>query len=209
MTPLLVTMSATTTNSGERNLAKIGAEKAAEVLERYEPSEAAAGLVAEDMAPDAFLEALLSGDLLEDALSFLAYALPTREALWWCSGCVHEITPADPPAKITAAMAAADAWIEDPSDENRRAAMEAAEAATYETPAGCLALSVFFSEGSMSPPDCPPVPVGEWFSARTVAATLHLSALARGPEEIAKTARGFVDRGIDVANRPAPWEEAD
>lgn len=190
-------------------LKKVEAATGAEVLERYEPSEAALGLVKDEMTPGRLLEFLLHEGLMEDSISLIAYGLPRREAVWWSLSCVEKITEDDPPAPIAEAIAAARTWVDDPTDEHRRAAMKAADEATYETPAGCLALSVFFTEGSMAPADCPVVPVGEGFCARTVTATVHMCSLLQGPspEDIEKAARDFVDMGVTVANEPAPWEK--
>ena len=121
---------------------------------------------------------------------------------------MKEAAPPQPKPEITAAMTAASAWIDAPDEERRRAAMPAAEKATYGTPAGCIALAVFFSEGSMSPPDCPAVPVGEWFCARTVAAAVILASLANGPEQIVPSAQRFIRAGIETANTKAPWDPA-
>lgn len=207
--PPAQTMASTPSKPGTpSDLAKVEAETASEILERYEPSEEAAALSTDGMSPRRFLDRLLAGELNEDAISFLAYGLPRREAVWWGLRCVREITPDEPEEKVAAAIAATDAWLADPTDEKRRAAMVAAEAATYGTPAGCIALAAFFSEGSMAPPDCPPVPVGEWFCARTVAAAVILASIARKPEEIPVLGKKFAEQGIEVANGPAPWEEA-
>ena len=204
-----MTMATTPTDpDAASELVKVEAERAQEVLERYDASEAATALLGEGMTPRAFVDRLLADELFDDAISFLAYALPRREALWWGLECVRSVTPEEPPEAVAAALAAADAWIAEPADELRRAAFDAAEAATYGTPAGSLALAVFFSEGSLAPADCPAVPVGEWFCARTVAASLLLAALANGPEEASATAQGFAERGVAAANEPAPWEES-
>jgi hypothetical protein len=190
-----------------RRYPKLDPAPAKEILARYEASAPALALAQDGTSSEAFLDALLEAGQIEDALAFLAHALPRREALLWGSRCVRAALPPEPPPKITAALAAADAWIGGPSDERRRAAMTAAEAATYGTPAGCLALAVFFSEGSLAPPDCPPVPVGEWFCARTVAAAIHLSCLAKGPEEAGPAAQACAKLGLEVAVQPAPWDE--
>jgi len=207
--PLVKSTDQGATDPAESGLPKIEAEQAAAVLELYEPSEPALALLGEGMAPDAYLEALLSQRLDEDALTFLAYALPRREAVWWGLRCVRQVLPAEPKEAETAALASVDAWLSDTTDENRRAAFCAAEAATYATPAGCIALAVFFSAGSMAPADCPEVPVGEGFCARTVAAAVLLSVVMYEPEKAPETARGFVDLGIEVTRQPAPWEEAE
>ena len=159
------------------------------------------------MAPDAYVEVLLKGDHADEAISFLAYGLPKREAVWWGLRCVREVLPEELTEPETAALASVDTWLAEPNDEHRRGCFAAAEAATYSTPAGCIALSVFFTEGSMAPVDCPEVPVGEGFCARTVAAAVHLSAVMYEPQKAPETSRGFVDLGIEVASQPAPWEE--
>jgi hypothetical protein len=188
-------------------LGRVKTAAAAEILARYEPSKDAAALADDKLAPYPYVERLLDAQLFEDAIAFLAYALPRREALAWAHGCAQEVTPADAKKELVAALAAAEKWIAAPADEDRRAAMVAAEAATYGNPQGCPALSVFFSEGSMSPPDCPPVPVGEWFCARTVAASVHLACLARGPEHARPLAQDFATRGVDAGTRPPHWEK--
>jgi hypothetical protein len=189
-------------------LARVKTATAAEILARYEPSKDAAALADGKIAPHPYVERLLDGQLFEDAIAFLAYALPRREALWWAHGCAKEITPPDAKKELVAALAAAEKWVAEPTDESRRAAMVAAEAATYGNPQGCVALAVFFSEGSMSPPDCPPVPVGEWFCARTVAASVHLACLARGPEHARPLAQDFAARGVAAGTQPPPWEKS-
>jgi len=118
--PLAKSTSGTPAEPEQGGLPKIEAEKAAEILELYEPSEEAAALLQEGMAPDAFLEALLSQDLVEDAISFLAYGLPRREAIWWGLRCLHENTPEEVTEEETAAIASVDTWLGEPSDENSR-----------------------------------------------------------------------------------------
>ena len=189
-------------------LAKVEAADAAEICAHYEASKAAKALLTAGLEPTRFLDLLVEKELFDDALTFLSYALPTREAIWWGLRCAREVTPEDAEEPIAAALKAIQAWLDDPSDESRRANMDAAEAATYATPAGCMALVVFFSEGSMAPADCPPVPPEKWLYAKTLSAAVNLGLVVRGQDEIADTAHTFIGLGIEVANGPAPWEEA-
>ena len=48
---------------------------------------------------------------------------------------------------------ATEKWIAQPTEENRRAAMSAAEAADVGTAAGCAGVAAFFSGGSLAPPE--------------------------------------------------------
>jgi hypothetical protein len=187
-------------------LAKVAAAKAAEICEHMELGKDAAALLAEQ-DPTTFFDLLIARKLYDDALAFLAYGLPKREAVWWSLECAKKIAPAPAPP-IAAAFEVVDAWLLEPeNDEKRRAAMPAADAATYGTPAGCTALAVFFSGGSIAPADCPGVPPGEWLCARTVASGIQLGTLLVPPPEKEETALTFLTRGIEIANEPAPWDE--
>lgn len=188
-------------------LPKVEAQTAAEVLELYEPSAEAAALAQADTTPARYVDLLFEAELFDDAISFLCYALPKREVVWWGLTCAHEATGEKAAPELTQALEATQQWLDDPTDDLRRAARVAAEVATYGTPAGCMALAAFFSEGSLSPADCPPVPVGEGFCARTAAAGILLSSLQAPPDEIAAQAKAFATRGIDVARCKAPWEQ--
>ena len=44
-----------------------------------------------DQSPIVFLKALSSADKLPDAVTFCAYLLPRREAVWWACGCVRRL----------------------------------------------------------------------------------------------------------------------
>ena len=109
-----------------------------------------------------FLDALIAAGHLPDALRFLAAALPKREAVWWACVCARQGYGAVVPSPAGAALQAAERWVADPSDANRRAAHPAAEAAGVGTPAGAAAIGVFLSGGSLAPvnlPACRPLPI--------------------------------------------------
>src|SRR6184192_1446688 len=44
-----------------------------------------------DTEPLAFLQSLLRGPTPEDAVSFCAYLLPRREAVWWACRCIRAL----------------------------------------------------------------------------------------------------------------------
>ncbi|MEZ5978997.1 MAG: hypothetical protein R3F34_12340 [Planctomycetota bacterium] len=198
-------MTETTSESGAPlELRKVEADLAQEVLEKYEQGEEALAVHGDGMSPGEYLAALLEAEEAQEALAFLAFALPRRDALAWCLRAVRE-HGGEPSLEEAAAVESTAAWIEEPSDECRRAAGEAAERAGYESPAGCLALSVFFAEGSMSPADCPAVPVGESYCPKTVSVALQLLVLA-DPDRGEEIARELVQLGVEAANTPAPWD---
>jgi hypothetical protein len=87
------------------------------------------------------------------------------------------------PAPQAAAVQAAERWVADPSEANRRAAQAASEAAGLGTPAGCAAMAAFWSGGSLAPPEAPVVPPGEILTAHGSAGPVMLAAVLTEPQK--------------------------
>ena len=153
------------------------AKTAAEICEAAEMEDRPDG------APGEFVQALAAGERFPDAVKFIAFSLPKREAVWWAWFCARGAAGPEPPPKVKAALAATETWIAQPEEDNRRKAMEAAEAAGFDTPAGCAALGAFFSGGSMAPAGAPELPPGEHLTAKAVAGAVTLAALTGPPEK--------------------------
>src|SRR3954471_21397944 len=77
-----------------------------------------------DEPPTIFLKRLSTQHKFEDAITFCAYLLPRREAVWWACRCVRA-SLGDIAAGRARPISAAEAWVYDPGDENRRTALEA------------------------------------------------------------------------------------
>jgi hypothetical protein len=134
--------------------------------------------------------------------------LPKREAVWWACLCAREGCGADLAPAAGAAVLASERWVAEPIEENRRAAMAAAEAATFGTPAGCAALAAFLSGGSLGPPNVEPIPPGEDLTARAVAGAILLAAVVREPEKAPQKFQSFLARGLEVLHGSNRWEDA-
>src|SRR5687768_947309 len=106
------------------------APTAAEVCTHYTLGEEAKKLLRSDLTAVQYLDLLLAGQQHLDAVRFLAHALPKREAVWWACLCARQVCGAEAPAPMTAALGAAEKWVAEPSEDHRRAALPAAEAAT-------------------------------------------------------------------------------
>lgn len=182
-------------------------DKAREVCFLLGLDVAASPLLREGMTADQFLAALIEQGQLMDAVSFMACALPKREALWWACLCARQA--ATPPLSETDAEALNTAmrWIRDPNEEHRRAAMPAAEATEYETPAGLVALGTFFSGGSMAPPDVSPVQTPPELTAHAVSSAVMLAAVMEQPEQAENKYRLFLQTGLDVARHKLRWDQ--
>lgn len=187
-------------------LAKVTAKTAAEVCKHFPLGEDAKKLLRDGLTPAAFLDALIEKHQFPDAVRFLAHALPKREAVWWACLCTRAVAGSSAPPKISAALQTAEKWVVDPSEENRRAAMPAAEAAEFKTPAGCAAVAAFWSGGSLGPPNVPVVPPGEYLTAHGVAGAVMLAAVQPEPEQAAEKYRKFLAQGIEVAKGTQRWK---
>jgi len=126
--------------------------------------------------------------------------------VWWGWVCARRSAGENPPPKIKAALDATEKWIAQPSEDNRRSAMAAAQKAELGTAAGCAGLAAFFSGGSLAPPDAPVVPPGEFLAAKAVSGAVIFAAVAKEPERAPERFRSFVAQGVEVTNRVKLWE---
>ena len=156
-------------------------------------------------SPDDLLAALVEAEKFVEAITFLAHALPTREAVWWAWTCARRASGEEPSDEILASLEATGAWISDPSDAHRRAAYDLAQKADLATPTGCAGAAVFFSGGSMGPPDQPDMPPGEYMAAKAIAGAVLLAA-ASDPTEAMDRLQKYLQSGMDVAERVHLWQ---
>jgi hypothetical protein len=166
-----------------------------------ELGEEAMALVRPVMHPLDFVALLMEKALYPDAVRFIAHALPKREAVWWGWVCARRAAGDNPQPKIKASLEATEKWIAQPSEDNRRSAMAAAQKAELGTAAGCAGLAAFFSGGSLAPPEAPVVPPGEFLSAKAVSGAVIFAAVAKEPERAPEKFKIFVAQGVEVTNR--------
>ena len=194
-------------------LAKVAAKTAAEVYKQFPLGDEAKKLLRDGMTPHQFLDALVEKQQFPDAARFLAHALPKREAVWWACLCARQAHGANAPPPAGPALAAAEKWASDPSEDNRRAAQAAATAAGMGAPAGCAAMAAFFSGGSLAPPAAPVVPPGEHLSAhrgRCGDAGGRAHRAAEGTGEVSQVPRAGCGRRqrrqqVEMSGRAASW----
>jgi hypothetical protein len=110
-----------------------------------------------------------------------------------------------PKPPIKASIDATERWIVQPTDENRRAAMAAAQTAEFGTPAGCAGLAAFLSSGSMVPANLPEVPPGEYMTAKAVTGGVCIAAVAKEPEKAPDHFKEYITLGLEVAERTKLW----
>ncbi|MGE5346619.1 MAG: DUF6931 family protein [Acidithiobacillales bacterium] len=186
----------------EGELPRIGARMAFEVCERFDIGDDARKLLKPEASPLQYLELLKGKKLLTAAIQFLAHALPKREAVFWACVCARSAgTFPD-----SAALRAAETWVADPSEKNRRAGQSAALADGVHTAAGCAAMAAFVSGGSLGPPEAPPAPPAEHLTSSNVAGAVLFAAIAKGGgERMSEHLSQFLESGLEVARGTSSW----
>lgn len=173
------------------------------VAELEEPAQA---LQRPAFGPREYLGALIEGEHFADAVKFLAHLLPRREAVWWAWMCAKKGLGKAPLQEEHAALTATEKWISEPTDEHRRAALEAASEASLESPSGCAALAAFLSSGSLAPEGMSDVPPPRYAAAKAVYGSLVFSAVTVEPEKAPEKFRRFLNYGLELAERIELWE---
>ena len=165
--------------------------------QELELAEAAAALLDDKQSPIEFVDVLTEEALFADAVRVLAHLLPKREAVWWASRCVRDSCGDGLAADQAAALDAAERWVAEPNETNRRAAESAAEAAGNEGSASMVALAAFWGGGSLAPPDLPEVTPDARLTGKGIVGALMLAAHA-DPQHAADNFRTFLDKGREI-----------
>ena len=151
-------------------------------------------------SPPQFLTELLTMKAFNEAVQFLAFALPPREAVWWACLCARSVLLEPAPPLFLAAVEAAEAWVRRPTDENRRVAMVRAQATKFDAPAAWAAVGAFWSGGSLAPAELPVVPVPAHLAGIAVAGAVTLAAVQTEPERADLKRERYLAAAIDIAN---------
>jgi hypothetical protein len=169
------------------------------VCAHFELEPQSLSLLNESLGSEQFLRILIEQKHYVDAVAFLAHALPKREAVWWACVCARSALGDAPGADELLSLTLAEAWVHEPSDESRRAAMAAAEAFEFKTPASWAAVAAFWSGGSMAPVDLPDVPPAENLTGKAVTAAVMIAVGQGDPDKMEERYRQLLARGLDIA----------
>jgi Family of unknown function (DUF6931) len=147
-----------------------------------------------------YMAELVAGQTPEDGITFCAYLLPKREAVWWAHQCLYNLAEllSDEDHQM---LALAERWVRYPEEDERNAVLDAGMASKSKTPGVWVALAAGWSDGSMMPPDAAPVDVPPYLTAKAVNAGV-LSALARVDRKSrADTLKLFANMGMQLLTR--------
>lgn len=153
-----------------------------------------------------FLAQLLRYELYSDALQFLAHGMPRRHAIWWGCLCARDMGGKPLPPNEEAALQAAVRWVVQPVEDLRVAAELPGNVATLRTPAGCLAKGVFWSGGSVLPPNLPEAPPKPTQTAQAVSGAIWQASCQAKPGMQRAALQRFVALGMGVYRGDIPWK---
>jgi hypothetical protein len=151
-----------------------------------------------DHFPIDYMKRLTSEGKVEDAVTFCAYLLPRREAVWWACGCARDFL-GDIPQRQAVGLFAAEAWVYDPDDEHRHAALEIGTNGDSNNPLTWLALGAGWSGGLLDSNPKKPVPMPQYMTARAVHIAIQISALRVKRDQRAARLADCVAEGIKLA----------
>jgi hypothetical protein len=148
-----------------------------------------------------FMADLVAGPTPEDGITFCAYLLPHREAVWWAHQCLDGVAQLLSP-EDQHLLSLAEAWVRYPEEDQRCAVLDAGMAAPSKTPAVWIALAAGWSGGSMLPRDAvSPVEAPPYLTPKAANAGV-LSALARVDRKSrAATLKQFVNMAVQLLTR--------
>lgn len=131
-----------------------------------------------------------------DMLRLLSVALPVREGIWWGCLAARDLVGAD--AAPPPPLAAAEAWVFKPSDENRTAARRALDAADIDDDTALCAVAVSMCDGKLGPGEMQQYEAPPGGVASAVFG-LNLLSLGQAGAEIGARQALLVDRALDIA----------
>jgi len=169
--------------------------KARQVLEAFPRIFEDVGLDPADATSVEFARKLAAAGRGSDAVQYVACLLARREAVWWGCQCVRALGESD----ADAALLAAEAWVREPEDATRRAALKIGAAGNLRVATTWLALAAGHSGGSVAPEEAPPVPASSDASAIDVKAAIIVACVAKPLADYAAWTGACVEAGLRFA----------
>lgn len=156
------------------------------------------GIPPTDQFPIEFLKDLASRGKLDEAVTFCAYLLPRREAVWWGCACARA-SLGEIPQDRSACLLAAQAWVYNPDDERRKAALELGTKSDSNDPLTWLALAAGWSGGVLVMLPNLPVPMPTYMTARAVRVAVLLAAAKTGKHQRTARLQACIAEGMKLA----------
>jgi len=178
------------------NLTKLPKQPAARLLSQAN-AQLETGIAAPASASvEVVLEELEQKGALIDMLRLLSVALPARERVWWSCLAARDTLPEG--ARLPPPLAAAEAWVFKPTEENYAAAHHAVRHASMKDDTKHCAVAVQFHDGRLGPGDLAQhaAPPG---GSEVSAFAMNVVAIGRSGRPMEAAAGLLIDRALDIA----------
>jgi hypothetical protein len=131
-----------------------------------------------------------------DAIVYTACVLPRRETVWWGCQCVRALQG----NRTDDALLAAEAWVREPEEAQRRAALEIAASSDTGVATTWLALAAGHSGGSLTTEGSAPVRASPEATAINLKAAVILAIVQRPMTEASGWIKACVEAGLRFAD---------
>jgi hypothetical protein len=179
-------------------MARLRFTTARDLFEAFPTAEADLHVEPTDDPSLKFLDGLTSAGELINAIAFLAYLLPRREAVWWACQSVRTLTPQLPKAEQPA-LEAAEAWVKEPEEDRRRDALMCGVEGKRLSPTTWLALAAGWAGGVAMPG----VPFPPYQTARAAATAINVAVSRVAVGERDAGMKKCIENGKQLAVRDA------
>jgi uncharacterized protein DUF6931 len=152
-----------------------------------------------DESPVAFINGLSASGKPDHAIEVCAYLLPRREAVWWGCASLRKLLGGE--LGDTTGLVAAEAWVQEPSEENRLTAFEVGTTAPDREPLTWLALAAGWSSGNF--PETP-FPFPPFMTSRGVRIALLIGMRRVTGEDRPMLLQSCLSEGIRLAETGGP-----
>lgn len=184
----------------ELNFIKITQTKAMPIAALLDLTDEAKAEILDEMTPAQYVQLLIDKALYPDAIMFLAAGLTKRESTWWACLCARSVLTDKSPEVDAKAIASAEAWVYNPTEENCRLTLPAAEATGFKSPAGWSAMAAFWSGDDISPVEEAVIPPPVDLTGKAVNGAVLLASVQGEPTKVAEYQQLFINQAIDIAS---------
>ena len=180
---------------------------ATEIAEQLQMAEEHVAIAKTVRTGPEFVAALAAQGAFAKAVRVQAHLLPKREAVWWGILSVDAACGDSLGAEDETAKEAALAWVEQPSDGQRRQCEAAAGKTKLDGPGSWLAMAAFWSGGSIAPEEMGEVKPDEKLTGQAIASSLMIAAVSGDATKAKERYRAFLAQAPDVASGKIPLPE--
>jgi hypothetical protein len=151
-----------------------------------------------EQSPINYLKVLSAECKLADALTFCAFLLPRREAVWWACRSARTLL-GDIARGRAVELTAAETWVYQPDETHRLAALEIGSKGDGENPLTWLARAAGWCGGTWSPAPNVTIPSAPVMTPRAIRVAMLLSASKLPEPDRTTRVQACIAEGIKLA----------